>query len=202
MPRRPRDPIATRNAILDAAEAVFSERGFGDASMSGIAARGGVTQSLIHHHFGSKQALWRAVKQRRIGPYLETIGKMIERGGGGVSDMPEGVRALFDLLRENPRLVRIMAWSLAEGPERAAREGMGDTSLIGATVERLRALQREGDFRDDVDPVALFIAYFALTEYWFLRRNALQTALGDELPSDEVYLDTIVKLLARGASDP
>ena len=74
MPRRPRDPIATRNAILDAAEAVFSERGFGDASMSGIAARGGVTQSLIHHHFGSKQALWRAVKQRRIGPYLETIG--------------------------------------------------------------------------------------------------------------------------------
>ncbi|MEZ4645667.1 MAG: helix-turn-helix domain-containing protein [Chloroflexota bacterium] len=30
--------------------------------MSAIARHSGVTQSMIHHYFGSKEALWQAVK--------------------------------------------------------------------------------------------------------------------------------------------
>ncbi len=44
------------------------------------------------------------------------------------------------------------------------------------------------------------VALVALTEHWFLRRDALRAAFGDAIPSDEVYLDTIVKLLTSGAS--
>ncbi|MBC8072705.1 MAG: helix-turn-helix transcriptional regulator, partial [Deltaproteobacteria bacterium] len=61
---RRHDPEASRAAILDAAEATFVEKGFAGASMSEIAERSSVTKSLIHHHFGSKEALWSEVKRR------------------------------------------------------------------------------------------------------------------------------------------
>lgn len=50
---------------LDAGEDVFSASGFEGASMKVIAARAGVSQSLLHYHFGTKVALYRAVIERR-----------------------------------------------------------------------------------------------------------------------------------------
>ncbi len=197
---RSRDPEGTRSAILDAAEELFSERGFADASVSAVASRAGVTQSLIHHHFGSKQALWDAVKRRLLAPYLETVARILERSGGGLADLPEAVRVHFELLRESPRLVRIMTWALAEGPEGGPREGAPSAPLLAATIQRLQKKQREGELRDDVDVVAFFNAYLALVEYWFLRRDSLRAGFGDAIPSDDVYLDTIVKLLMDGVS--
>ena len=112
----------------------------------------------------------------------------------------ESLRAHFDLLGANPRLVRILIWASAERPETRPREGAAAPRLLAATIERLREGQRDGDVRDDIDAVAFFIAFAALSEYWFLRRDSLRAAFGDWIPSDEVYLDTIVKLLTQGVS--
>src|SRR5919206_179985 len=49
-----------RKRILTAALEVFGERGFSGASTREIAARAGVTQPLVHYHFATKDALWRA----------------------------------------------------------------------------------------------------------------------------------------------
>src|ERR1700759_379023 len=65
----PADSADTRRAILDAAEAQFSELGFAGASMSVIAEGARVSKALLHHHFGSKEGLWHAVKERRFGEF-------------------------------------------------------------------------------------------------------------------------------------
>ena len=49
-----------KERILLAALAEFAARGFDGASTTAIAKRSGVTQPLIHYHFGSKEGLWRA----------------------------------------------------------------------------------------------------------------------------------------------
>lgn len=63
-------PVAsdTKEAILDAAEAVFAEAGFEKASIRQIVAKAGVNLAAIHYHFGSKDALIEAVFTRCIGP--------------------------------------------------------------------------------------------------------------------------------------
>src|SRR5216117_2644416 len=47
----------TRGRILDAAAAVFDERGFSGASLSDILARAGVTKGALYFHFSSKEEL-------------------------------------------------------------------------------------------------------------------------------------------------
>lgn len=51
--------------ILAAAEQEFADRGFEGAGMKALAARAGVSQSLLHYHFGSKDRLYGAVIQNR-----------------------------------------------------------------------------------------------------------------------------------------
>jgi len=56
-PRRRRDPVASRAAILEAAAEVFTERGYTRATIREIAKRAGVTHGLVMRHFGSKEQL-------------------------------------------------------------------------------------------------------------------------------------------------
>jgi AcrR family transcriptional regulator len=51
----------TRDAILDAATALFAERGYQGASMRTIAATAGVDPALIRHFFGDKDTLFATV---------------------------------------------------------------------------------------------------------------------------------------------
>lgn len=54
--RRPGAPD-TRAQILEAALALFAERGFERATVRAIAARAGVDPAMVHHYFGTKEDL-------------------------------------------------------------------------------------------------------------------------------------------------
>ena len=49
-----------RARIIAVAIRSFSDRGYEGTTTAGVAREAGVTQPLIHHHFGSKEGLWRA----------------------------------------------------------------------------------------------------------------------------------------------
>jgi AcrR family transcriptional regulator len=60
--RRPGSPD-TRERVRRAAQEAFAEAGFEQASIRGIARRAGVDPALVHHYFGSKEALFVASTQ-------------------------------------------------------------------------------------------------------------------------------------------
>jgi AcrR family transcriptional regulator len=51
------DHEPTRERLLEAASDAFAERGFAGATVTGIAARVGVTPAAVYNHFGSKDEL-------------------------------------------------------------------------------------------------------------------------------------------------
>lgn len=57
-------PSDGRNAILEAGLAMFAADGFHGATMRDIAREAGVSQGLLHHHFGGKDGLWRMVGEK------------------------------------------------------------------------------------------------------------------------------------------
>ncbi len=56
---RKRNADATRAAIIEAAEFVFTDKGFDQAGTREIAERAGVNVALINRYFGSKEGLFR-----------------------------------------------------------------------------------------------------------------------------------------------
>jgi len=72
--QRPHD---TKERILDAAEALFADRGFSATSMRNITSQAGVNLAAANYHFGSKDLLIQAVFARRLLPInLERIERL------------------------------------------------------------------------------------------------------------------------------
>jgi AcrR family transcriptional regulator len=65
--RRPGES-GTRVAILQAARALFAERGFEGATIRAIAARAAVDPALVHHYFGSKEQLFTCAVELPVSP--------------------------------------------------------------------------------------------------------------------------------------
>jgi len=58
--------VSTRDRILDTAERLFAEQGFHVATLRQITQEAGVNLAAVNYHFGSKQALMRAIFKRRL----------------------------------------------------------------------------------------------------------------------------------------
>lgn len=58
---------ATRSRILDAAELLFSQRGYDGTSLRDIAAAAEVRMGLVHYHFGAKDQILAATIERKLG---------------------------------------------------------------------------------------------------------------------------------------
>jgi AcrR family transcriptional regulator len=58
----------SRERILDHAERLFAQLGYHGTSLREVARACGVRQSLVQYHFGAKEALFRAVFERRVLP--------------------------------------------------------------------------------------------------------------------------------------
>jgi AcrR family transcriptional regulator len=55
-------PVAEMPAerLLDAAVSLFAQHGFDAVSTGAVAIAAGLTQSMVHYHFGTKEKLWKA----------------------------------------------------------------------------------------------------------------------------------------------
>jgi len=194
-----RDPEATRSAILEAAESVFLEKGFGAAAVSEIAQRAGVTKSLIHHHFGSKEKLWEEIKLRRFTVYAERQMAMLHEQEPTPELLRQSMETYFRFLAANPEIVRILAWMFLEkdGGECADM----DRELTRAGVEKIRAGQEKGTLRADLNPAFILFSFLGIAQHWFQDKEWILGHLGLSPSStavDEAYLVDAVKIFFEG----
>ena len=73
MTRRRLEPQLRREHLLDTAAALFAEKPYDDVLMEDIAARAGVSRSLMYHHFSSKRDLYVALFRRASHRFLARV---------------------------------------------------------------------------------------------------------------------------------
>ncbi|MCX4545872.1 ScbR family autoregulator-binding transcription factor [Streptomyces sp. NBC_01565] len=137
--------VRTRRAILEAAAAVFDERGYEAATIADILARAGVTKGALYFHFCSKQELAQGVLDEQFAE-------------GGVPPRDSKLQELFDVamvlahrMRRQPLLSAGARLSL----EPEMREIFGGGSLpgwIGVVEELLVKAKAQGELLPHVDP--------------------------------------------------
>lgn len=101
-------PSSGRAALLEAALALFAERGFEGASTRAIAERAGVPQGLVRHHFGSKEGLFREAVDHALGAFQ-----------AGLDTQLTPAQLAADLQRAAPRIALLLHALLEPGPRRA-----------------------------------------------------------------------------------
>lgn len=116
-PRRGRPPKdrssgagETRDAILDAAEGLFSKHGFYGVTIREVAREAGVDTALIHYYFSAKKGLFDAVFLRRAEIWNNERVEAVNRYALEVGDAMT-LEGLFEAFLRPP-----FEWSLKGGP--------------------------------------------------------------------------------------
>ena len=94
----------TREAILDAAERLFSAHGVDGVAVRDIARELGLTPSSLYNHFPGKQALYEAVLERGLHPILETVDVAWRQEALSRQSVDATVDALLTHLAKHPHL--------------------------------------------------------------------------------------------------
>lgn len=184
-----------RDLILESALAAFAQHGFHGASMRDIANRAGVSQSLVHHHFGAKEALWNFVGDRISADFLDYTAKTMDQPVGPQS-IANALRTYMAYWRDHPAMFRFNLWRLLEGPK-AERESRSK-ALNQRGVPLFQKAQEDGFLRSDIPPGLAMIVGGSLIQFWLHSQIEIRDALavtGDALPTDDEFLKRILDLL-------
>jgi len=96
-----------RSAILDAARALFSERGFAGTSVRDISSRAGCNVALISHYFGSKEELLVAVIQSEMNEDARSLGAVLSGAPDSHAALALFVEEAIKQMAQDATLLRI-----------------------------------------------------------------------------------------------
>ena len=98
---RTRDPEKTRERILDAAQTLILDHGYGATTVDSVVNRAGITKGAFFHHFGSKSDLARALVERYALMDKAHLERNIERARKLASDPLQQLLVLIGLYEED-----------------------------------------------------------------------------------------------------
>jgi AcrR family transcriptional regulator len=208
-PARPRlKADERRQAIIEAAWAIFARSGYHRASTQEIAAAAGCSEPMIYKHFPSKQALFSAVLERGKtaikARFMEVLAESTDDPEAAYAADPLGTWAsVIDRLVHDPvyaesARIRLHALALADDPEIGETLSASVNRQLEMATETFARGQERGTVRGDVDPA---IGGWLLTSVSLVAavRNATQGA--DGLHDMPAFIDTLVRLLRPAGDD-
>ena len=99
----------TRESLLQAAEREFGERGYSDASISGITQRAGVALGTFYVYFESKEEAFRALVSYMGELTRHWVAGRVAQSPDRLAAERQGVEAFIEFVREHRNLYRIVS---------------------------------------------------------------------------------------------
>jgi AcrR family transcriptional regulator len=179
--------------IIDAAAAVFAEKGYHGSSTKDIADRLGIRQGSLYYYFESKESALEEVCQIGVGGFVQRLEAILASDRPPLEMLRAAVRNHLEPLEDRPNYVRVFQRERHELPPSRRRK-------ISATAGRYEKLLQTmfergveaGAFRADLDCRLATLGLLGMCN-----------AVGDWLDSEphlstEKIAENFVSLLAAG----
>ena len=167
----------SEQAILKAAEEEFLECGYDGARTTSIAERAGVTHSMLHYFFRTKEQLFERILLDKFSLVAESVLLIF-----GDTSMPlrerleKGISQYFDFIAANPGLPRFMVNEIDNV----------ETIIEGQLLPRLMTKAMELQKELDIDVRHLLLEVLSLNIFPFLAMPLVEKAFGD-IAREELY---------------
>lgn len=188
--------LATRRRILEAAEEVFAELGYHEASIVKVTERAGVALGTFYLYFDSKQAVFEALVIDLNTRVRQSMSEAMAGASSRVEAERGGFEGFFRFTAEHPALYRVVREAEFVSPSvmRLHYERIVESYTAGLT-----AAQAAGDIDPLLDPAIAAWALMGLGELIGMRfilweRNAEGTAPTHIAPE---VLDAMMRFISN-----
>lgn len=179
----------TMRAILDAAAREFGDKGFHDASITGITQSAGVALGSFYTYFESKDAVFRALVQDMSEQVREHVAPAIRAAPDQIAAERAGLLTFLEFVRDHKEIYRIIDESEFVDPEHFRQHYSSTAARIAA---RLKAAATRGEVRADVCDIH---AWAIMGMNVFL---GMRFCVWDDDVAPSTIADTVADLLSHG----
>ena len=200
----------TSERILDAAGALFAERGYAETSLRTVTSAANVNLAAVNYHFGSKKGLIQAVFARFLDPFSERLACELDKlesqaASGAIPDSRTLLRALFSALQSTSserqqslsQIMRLIGQAYTQSQEHLRQFVM---ARYGSLYVRFNALLRQA-----VPEVKLETLYWRI--YFMLGASVFTLSSYDSISSilksdfqTDSSVEQVVELLIPAAA--
>ncbi|MDO9640419.1 MAG: TetR/AcrR family transcriptional regulator [Pseudotabrizicola sp.] len=202
IPRAKRTEIRRENerVILDAAEKVFAEAGYGGATMQLIADMAGLPKANLHYYFPTKEALYRQVVRNIFEIWLHAA-DTFDDAPGPVEGIGGYIEAKMAISRRHPFGSKVWASEVMHGAP--VIQDYLETTLRDWTEGRMAVIQAWVDQGKmaPVDPRHLLYMLWAMTQHYADFGHQIETLNGGRPLSDAQWheaTETVKTVILRG----
>lgn len=202
MRRTKEEAEQTRQALLEAALAAFSDKGYQAARLQEIAEMAGTTRGAIYHHFENKADLYKQLLEEASQQGNLALQTAVAEGGSFADICRRIFVTTWETLASDKRFRQIMALSLFKtgvSPELAQIESerlQNATAVVDGIAAYMQVGIDSGDVRADLKPDTMARAFLAFQNgvalLWLA--NGEFFSLADEAPAlADIFLQGIVR---------
>ena len=159
--RKEREKRRRENQILDAAEEVFAQKGFDNATIDDIAEKAELSKGTIYLYFKSKEVLYTGLSLRATMILYDRFVEAVKPNQNGYDNTQAIGQAYFTYCMEFPNYFKIMnyvdnidmcKWHDLEEPMVRKANEIGE-KLMNLFISTVASGVQDGSIRKDVDPV-------------------------------------------------
>ncbi len=188
-----------RNKLLEAAQQLFSMKGYEAVSLRDLAEASDVNTALISYHFGGKQGLYDAVLEANFHAFFEGLNVSQCEKLEPEERVLEFVKNIIAVHKRNPYLRNIMNSELSRPSESFEKIIMPKVAelykFFSATI---REGIDKGYFRKDLDPVLAPLAVIGLIQFYFVESAMIKRIFPVSENVDEDFGAQVVKIYFDG----
>jgi AcrR family transcriptional regulator len=161
MNRIPRsDGEKTREQILEVASQCMAKSGYEGMTLRDCAKRAGITLSVIAHHFGDKEGLSIAVRERAERQFKEEV---LSKGGQN-ANLNAMIDNIFSFWEEEPHRIRHYLWKYLEEPKLRSQPLHSPDDFIAKALKDAGASKR-------LDPSSLHVVITGACLFWVMKEH-------------------------------
>jgi TetR/AcrR family transcriptional regulator len=170
----------TEKAILEAADKVFTQKGYAAARMEDIAKDAGINRALLHYYFRSKDKMFDMIFDQRVREFFSGLAGIVfsER------DLEEKIRAMVEheitVILAHPYLPIFVLQELNQNPQRlldhAQKVGVHPSMLLRKFSVQVNEEIKAGKIRN-IDASQLLMNIMSMCIYPFIAKPILKTIL-------------------------
>lgn len=157
--------MQTRRKIIEAAEEIFAELGYTEASISRITVRAGVGQGTFYLYFDSKLELFNELVDDLNHRVRQAMSEAASAAENRFDRERAGFKAFFQFTADHPSLYRIVREAEFVSPG-ALR--MHYTRIVEGYIDGLKAAKDAGEL-GDIDPTVAAWALMGIGEMFGMR---------------------------------
>ena len=146
-------PTNTEQAILEAAEKIFIQKGYAETRTTEIANAAGVNHALLHYYFRTKEALFDRIFQKKMTQLLGFFVKAFDSDLPFFEKLEFSIKEHFDFIAQNPALPLFILREVIQNEERKQMLHQRLAPMALEMIQQVSVLVREEIDKGTIRPI-------------------------------------------------